>query len=69
MTQIKMFMEKMSDMETFQLHINTFLKENEDKLIVKDIKYTADTPNPGKQVTKLWTAMVIYDERNNEITL
>ena len=61
MTQIKLFMDKTPDMEKFELQINKFLEENDGKIIVKDIKYTAETPNPGNNAWKAWTAMVIYE--------
>ena len=50
MTQIKLFMDKTPYMEQFEEKVNNFLQENEDKIIVKEIKYTAETPNPGNHI-------------------
>lgn len=48
-------------MEKIENQINDFLKENDGKIIVKDIKYTAEIPNQGNAIWKIWTAMVIYE--------
>ena len=63
MTQIKLFAEKTPEMEKFENKINTFLKENDGKIAVKDIKYAADSPNPNNSAWKNWTAMVIYETK------
>lgn len=60
MTQIKLFMDKTPYMDKFEEKVNSFLKENEGKIVVKDIKYTSDSPNPHNSVWKNWTAMVVY---------
>lgn len=39
-------MEQTPHMEKFEERICAFLKENDDKIIIKDIKYRVDTPNP-----------------------
>ena len=59
MTQIKLFAEKTPEMEKFENKVNAFLKENDGKISIKDIKYTADSPNPNNSVWKNWTFMVI----------
>jgi hypothetical protein len=59
MIQIKLFAEKTPEMEKFENKINAFLKENDGKIIIKDIKYSAESPNPNNSVWKNWTAMVI----------
>ena len=62
MTQIKLFMDKTTPyMEKFEEKVNKFLQENADKIIVKEIKYTAESPNPNNSVWKNWTAMVVYE--------
>ena len=61
MTQIKLFVEKTPEMEKFENQINAFLKENDGKITVKDVKYTAESPNPNNSKWKTWTAMVIYE--------
>ena len=67
MTQIKLFKDKTpisSDysMKEFESTVNEFLKENEDKIIVRDIKYTSEIKyfnNSGLDI--IWTVMIIYD--------
>lgn len=66
MVQIKLFNAKTPiskyktpDMEMFESTVNEFLKENEDKIIVRDIKYTSEIPNNSDW--KFWTVMIIYD--------
>ena len=56
-------MEKTPYMEKFESKVNAFLKENEGKIVVKDIKYTAETPNPRNDIWKLWTVMIIYENK------
>ena len=63
MTQIKLFMDKTPEMEKFESKVNAFLKENEEKIIVRDIKYTAESPNPNNSAYKAWTVMVVYDTK------
>ena len=63
MTQIKFFMYRTPDMEAFEKKVNDFLKDNEGKIQVRDIKYTAESPNPNDSVLKNWTAMVIYETK------
>ena len=40
--------------------VNDFLSANEDKILVKDIKYTAENTDKNNS-WKNWTVMVIYD--------
>lgn len=61
MIQIKVFQSKTPKMDVFEKQINDFLNENKDRITVKDIKYTAEIPNPGNSVWVNWTAMVIYE--------
>ena len=61
MIQIKLFSEKTPETEDFEKRINEFLKENDGNIIVKDIKYTAESPNPNNSVWKNWTVMIIYE--------
>lgn len=61
MTQIKLFMDRTPDMESFEKKVNDFLKENDGTIQVRDIKYTAEAPNPNNSVWKNWTAMVIFE--------
>lgn len=62
MVQIKLFRDRTPDMEKFEKQVNTFLSENKDTIIVKDIKYTADYPNPHNSAWQNWTVMVIYEK-------
>ena len=44
--------------------VNAFLAENDGKIILKDIKYTVQSPNPHEVFNlnvKVWTIMVIYE--------
>lgn len=61
MVQIKLFRDRTPDMEKFEKQVNTFLSDNKDTIIVKDIKYTADYPNPHNSAWQNWTVMVIYE--------
>ena len=54
-------MEKTPKLEVFESKVNAFLKENEGRRIVKDIKYTAESPNPNNAVWIVLTAMIIYE--------
>ena len=54
-------MDKTPYMDKFEEKVNSFLKENEGKIVVKDIKYTSDSPNPHNSVWKNWTAMIVYE--------
>ena len=74
MTQIKLFTEttysnpadkKAMTKEALEKKVNDFLTENADKITVKDIKYSIQSPNPH-QILNLsvqhWTVMVIYEK-------
>ena len=74
MTQIKLFTEttysnpadkKVMTTEALEKKVNDFLAENVDKITVKDIKYSIQSPNPH-QILNLnvqhWTVMVIYEK-------
>ena len=61
MVQIKLFRDCTPDMEKVEKQINAFLSEHKDTIIVKDIKYTAEYPNPSNGAWQIWTVMVIYE--------
>ena len=61
MTQIKLFAEKTPELEKVEKMVNDFLSANEGKILVKDIKYTAEQVNQNNPVWKYWSVMVIYD--------
>lgn len=61
MVQIKLFQDRTSYVEEFESTVNEFLKENEDKIIVRDIKYTSEKPNFNESARDIWTVMIIYD--------
>ena len=66
MVQIKLFRERTPDMEKVEKQINAFLSEHKDTIIVKDIKYTAEYPNPSNGAWQNWTVMVIYEVVENK---
>jgi hypothetical protein len=53
-------------MEKVEKQINTFLREQEGRIVVKDIKYTADYVNSNNSAWQNWTAMVIYEVVENK---
>ena len=61
MVQIKLFRDRTPDLEKFEKQVNNFLCEHKDKIVVRDIKYTAEYPNPHNAAWQNWTAMVIYE--------
>lgn len=74
MTQIKIFTEKTYNSkdagpkalltDDLQKKVNDFLADNAGKIIVKDIKYSVQSPNPHQKLNldiKEWTVMVIYE--------
>ncbi len=64
MTQIKIFIntkEAANYHEQLEKEVNGFLKENEGKIMVKDIKYTSNEINPDNPLWRNWSVMVIYD--------
>mgnify|MGYP003537832526 FL=1 len=61
MVQIKLFRDHTSDMDKFEQKVNNFLSEHKDKIVVRDIKYTAEYPNPHNAAWQNWTAMVLYE--------
>ena len=76
MTQIKIFTETTHSSkeagpnapltEDLQKKVNDFLNENADKITVKDIKYSVQSPNPHQILNlnvKCWIVMVIYDTK------
>lgn len=61
MVQIKLFRDRTPELERFEKQVNNFLCEHKDKIVVRDIKYTAEYPNPHNSAWQNWTAMVIYE--------
>ena len=74
MTQIKIFANTTYQgsgagpdaftIEMLNQEVNAFLAENDGKIILKDIKYTVQSPNPREVFNlnvKVWTIMVIYE--------
>lgn len=61
MVQIKLFRDHTPELEKFEMQVNNFLCEHKDKIVVRDIKYTAEYPNPHNAAWQNWTAMVIYE--------
>lgn len=60
MVQIKLFKDEYS-LEEFESTVNEFLKENEDKIIVRDIKFTPEIEYFNDLGHDIWTVMIIYD--------
>ena len=46
--EVKKFVE-------FEKQVNNFLCEHKDKIVVRDIKYTAEYPNPHNAAWQNWT--------------
>ena len=63
MDQIKIFREKACDMSVPEKKVNDFLAENEGKIVVKDIKYQADTINPNNAIWAIWNIMIWYETK------
>ena len=61
MVQIKLFRDRTPELEKFEKQVNNFLCEHKYKIVVRDIKYTAEYPNPHNSAWQNWTAMVIYE--------
>ena len=61
MIQIKTFEEKISRRD-IEEKVNTFLRENADKIEYVDLKYTTGYPFAGS-ARSCWTAVLIYRER------
>ena len=61
MVQIKLFRDHTPELGKFEKQVNNFLCEHKDKIFVRDIKYTAEYPNPHNSAWQNWTAMVIYE--------
>ena len=61
MVQIKLFRDHTPEMEKFEKLVNNFLSEHKDKIVVRDIKYTAEYINPHNSAWQNWTAMVICE--------
>ncbi len=65
MTQIKIFINTKGVAnfhEDLEKQVNGFLKENESKIVVKDIKYSSEDSTPNHSpIWRNWTVMVIYD--------
>ena len=61
MVQIKLFRDHTPELGKFEKQVNNFLYEHKDKIVVRDIKYTAEYPNPHNSAWQNWTAMVIYE--------
>ncbi len=62
-TQIKVFNSENStpNCKEIEKEVNAFLVEHKDKMMVKDIKYSATEPNTHNPLWKNWTVMVIYE--------
>ena len=61
MTQVKLFQKTECGSKKIEEWVNQFLQENASSIKVIDIKYTAETINPNKDMWTKWTAMIIYE--------
>ena len=59
--RIKLFHSNTSDLAEIEKTVNGFLEENAGKIVVKDIKYTAASPNAHNMKWVDWTVMIIYE--------
>lgn len=59
--KIKLFKAKTPKIEDIEIEVNSFLKENSEAITVRDIKYTAVSPNPNNTAWTEWTVMVVYE--------
>ena len=62
MTQIKVFSAHQYGTETIENKVNNFLKENEGKIIFRDIKYVEQPKEHTGNGWHEWTVVVVYDE-------
>ncbi len=61
MVQVKLFSAVHHSMELIEGQINAFLKDNEGKIVVKDIKFNAEKFGDKHNEWMVWNAMVIYE--------
>lgn len=61
MTQVKLFQKTECGSQKIEEWVNQFLQENASSIKITDIKYTAETINPNKDMCTKWTAMIIYE--------
>ena len=62
MTKIQLFKKKVYQLEDFQKEVNEFLKTNDGKIVVRDIKYTCENTGASSNDWALWSVMIWYDE-------
>ena len=66
MTQIKIFMntqEAANVQEIIEKQVNEFLKENDGKIAVRDIKYSST--DKGNCLWRNWTVIVVCDVKGS----
>jgi len=61
MTQIKVFTGHQHGTEWIERAVNNFLKENEGKISLKDIKFMEQPNEHHGNGWHEWTAVVVYD--------
>lgn len=59
--RIKLFHSNTPDYSEVEKKVNDFLEENAGMIEVKDIKYTAVSPNPNNTKWVNWTVMIVYN--------
>ena len=61
MTQIKVFSAHQPGTDVIENKVNNFLKENEGKIIFRDIKYVEQPKEHHGNPWHEWTVVVVYD--------
>lgn len=62
MIQIKIFSGHQHGTETIENKVNTFLKENEGKIMFKDIKYLEQPKEHSGNGWHEWTVVIVYEQ-------
>lgn len=61
MEQIKLFRSKAILPDALETQVNSFLSENETKILIKDIQYATATTVKENSDQLVWSAMVRYE--------
>ncbi len=61
MTQIKVFSAHQPGTDAIENKVNNFLKENEGKIVFRDIKYVEQPKEHHGNPWHEWTVVLVYD--------
>ena len=61
MTQIKVFSAHQPGTDVIENKVNNFLKENEGKIVFRDIKYVEQPKEHHGNPWHEWTVVLVYD--------